>query len=89
MLCKLSEILVCLLLLQLSAAIVKGIEEAFDHLHDGGIAYAGEFPGIVQLNVRTAKGTILCGGTLIDASHVVTAAHCVHNIPSKDVRNFI
>ena len=39
----------------------------------GTTAAAGEFPFIVSLQV---SGSHYCGGTLLDANTVVTAAHC-------------
>lgn len=41
----------------------------------GTLATHGEFPGSVSLQTR--QGFHFCGGTLIDESHVLTAAHCV------------
>lgn len=36
-----------------------------------------EFPSIVSLSITKNGKGFLCGGTLIDATHVLTAAHCV------------
>ncbi|XP_037026767.1 trypsin-2-like [Bradysia coprophila] len=40
----------------------------------GTLAYAGEYPAQISLQKRNRFP--FCGGTLIDASHVLTAAHC-------------
>ncbi|XP_029651214.1 CUB and peptidase domain-containing protein 2 [Octopus sinensis] len=47
---------------------------------DGSPARNCEFPSIVHLQVYNtpSDNTVgMCGGTLIDATHVVTAAHCL------------
>jgi len=36
-----------------------------------------EFPSIVTLNILKNNQGFLCGGTLVDSTHVITASHCV------------
>ncbi|MDK0675403.1 trypsin-like serine protease, partial [Clostridium perfringens] len=36
-----------------------------------------EFPSIVSLSITKNGRVFLCGGTLLDSTHVITAAHCV------------
>ncbi|CAI9738665.1 chymotrypsin-1-like [Octopus vulgaris] len=36
-----------------------------------------EFPSIVSLQIQKNGKTFLCGGSIMDANHVITAAHCV------------
>lgn len=44
----------------------------------GGVpAASGAWPWQVQLSIATSQGTFLCGGSLIDAQWVLTAAHCI------------
>ncbi len=38
-----------------------------------------------RLLFPTAEGVGLCSGTLIDAKHVLTAAHCVEDLPDRSV----
>lgn len=50
----------------------------FPRIVNGTVAGLGEYPGKVSLQQRPG-GNHFCGGTIIDQSHVVTAAHCVAN----------
>lgn len=45
----------------------------------GDDAMFGQFPALVALRVFTRTYTGLCGGTLIDLSHIITAGHCFDN----------
>lgn len=42
----------------------------------GSPAAAGQFPWQVAVQFRTSAGNFFCGGSLIDPSWVLTAAHC-------------
>lgn len=37
----------------------------------------GEFPFQVRLNIRSRRGSGICGGIVLDENHILTAAHCV------------
>jgi hypothetical protein len=43
----------------------------------GNKAEPGEFPYQVRLNIRSRRGSSLCGGVIIDKRHILTAAHCI------------
>lgn len=43
----------------------------------GTKAEPGEFPYQVRLNIRSRRGSSLCGGVIIDQRHILTAAHCM------------
>lgn len=43
----------------------------------GSKADPGEFPYQVRLNIRSRRGSSLCGGVIIDQRHMLTAAHCM------------
>lgn len=43
----------------------------------GTRAEPGEYPFQVRLNIRSRRGSSLCGGVIIDQRHILTAAHCM------------
>jgi secreted trypsin-like serine protease len=45
----------------------------------GGDVAITKYPFQVRLRIQDATGTYRCGGSIVDATHVVTAAHCVTN----------
>jgi len=64
--------LICLTLLS-----IVGTAIASRHIVSGESAKHCEFPHIAFVLISKDKGTFACGGSLIDSTHVVTAAHCV------------
>lgn len=53
----------------------------------GSEAAPGEFPGIVRLITEKDGIYCLCGGTIIDLEHIITAAHCTDGIKTNKVLN--
>ena len=45
----------------------------------GKVAVPGDWPWMAWLSIETDNSTVLCGGTLISDSHVLTAGHCFEN----------
>ncbi|KAG9511007.1 Mite allergen Der p 3 [Fragariocoptes setiger] len=37
----------------------------------------GEFPFQVRLNIKSRRGSGICGGVILDDRHILTAAHCM------------
>ncbi|XP_077260708.1 CLIP domain-containing serine protease B4-like [Temnothorax americanus] len=60
-----------------------------DRIIGGKNASLGAYPWIARIgyNMPNAPGTLSyrCGGTIINRQYIVTAAHCVVNLPEKYV----
>ncbi|XP_014772671.1 chymotrypsinogen A [Octopus bimaculoides] len=56
---------------------IARVKRHLHHIIDGSYATNCEFPWMVALIIKTAKGYFLCGGSIIDSKHILTAAHCV------------
>ncbi|MFD7731677.1 serine protease [Kitasatospora phosalacinea] len=52
----------------------------------GAAARDGEVPWQVAVFGAAGDDGISCGGSLIDATTVITAAHCVHGLDEREVR---
>jgi trypsin len=60
-----------------TAAVSEAQASSKFRVVNGQEAVQHEFPSIVSLRVR---GQHICGGTLLNARSVLTAAHCVHDL---------
>lgn len=69
-----------LALLPASAVAKSGIR-----IIGGAEANAGSYPWMVSLQSKS-DGQHFCGGSLIDANHILTAAHCVENESAAGVQ---
>ena len=54
-----------------------GSNGLWNRIVGGNKAEPGEFPYQVRLNIRSRRGSSLCGGVIIDKRHILTAAHCM------------
>lgn len=55
----------------------SSVIDGLNRIVGGTKAEPGEFPYQVRLNIRSRRGTSLCGGVIIDQRHILTAAHCM------------
>ncbi|XP_043276813.1 chymotrypsin-2-like [Venturia canescens] len=78
------SILLCLTGLLIAAINVDG--KVPKKITGGSEAGEGEFPYQVGLKVRK---NVLCGGSIIDSRHILTAAHCVHDLPVDPTKEMI
>eukprot|EP00106_Octopus_bimaculoides_P021360 XP_014788802.1 PREDICTED: chymotrypsin-1-like [Octopus bimaculoides] len=77
--------ILCLVALAYGMPLEEPIEYGIDedlfinssYIVAGQKANSCEFPSIVSLQIQKNGKTFLCGGSIMDATHVITAAHCV------------
>lgn len=67
-------VLVCLSL----SLLFLGVRPAFA-IVGGQPVSIGQAPYQVRVEIDAGQGTFVCGGSIRDATHVITAAHCVTN----------
>lgn len=68
--------------LSLGAAIPQ--DDMAVNIVGGTAAAAGEFPYIISL--QTSSGSHFCGGALLNANTVITAAHCAEGQSASRLR---
>lgn len=66
------------------AAAIPQEDESSIAIVGGTAAAAGEFPYIISL--QTSTGSHFCGGALLDADTVITAAHCAEGRSASSLR---
>ncbi|XP_023313933.1 chymotrypsin-C-like [Trichogramma pretiosum] len=77
-----------LLLLFLSPSLICYVTGARPRIVEGELAGFGEFPYIVTLQRLTEGCTYhICGGSILDEYHIITAAHCVTNNVTNKLKN--
>lgn len=59
---------------------------ASSNVVQGEIAPIGYYPW--QVGIYLVNDGLLCGGTLIDTKHVLSAAHCFHSLDMEDLSQF-
>ncbi|KZS14753.1 putative Trypsin-7 [Daphnia magna] len=64
----------------ISEASLNDETEEIDQIVGGTQAAAGEFP---YMAILRRNGVFFCGGTLIAPSFILTAAHCLANVPAS------
>lgn len=50
----------------------------------GSDASPGQLPWQVAVEITTSSGKSLCGGSLISATHVLTAGHCMRSLQDNN-----
>ena len=63
-----------------------GIEGAHNKITNGRDAKPNKYPWMIFISAVKPKGTMACGGTIINDRFVMTAAHCVTETTEKLVR---
>lgn len=80
------KILVLILVLLLLLLLLNQTHgDITPNILEGEFAKHGEFPAIVALKIRRSHTVYVCGGVLINARNILTAAHCVYHIKHNAV----
>jgi secreted trypsin-like serine protease len=66
--------------------VLKPVELSEKRIIGGADAQPGQLPWQVSINIHTKSATYLCGGSVIAAGWVLTAAHCVEDPTDSGVR---
>src|SRR5262245_52674430 len=69
----------CLVLVVSAAAIAAAAATGASRVVGGGVIQVQQAPWTVYVQYQSGTTRYLCTGSIVDASHVLTAAHCVYD----------
>lgn len=85
---KMKLIIISLLIAVACAERFNDFEDVESYMNSATLATVGEFPSAVFIEAPGVPVNTLCGGTIIDRSHVLTSAQCVLNAQNQLINPF-